>query len=188
MKLGSWAKGKTFSWNIKIEFTCNVQFSSFAQLCPTLCNCMDCSTPGFPVQHQLPKLAQTHVHQVSDAIQLSHLLSSPSPTFNLSQHQGLYKWVSSSHQLAKVLLPTYNPRWLSGKESTCQCRRCRRRRFDPWLGRSSGGENGNPLQYSCLENPVDVGACQATVHGVAKSWTQLSMSMQKKKKKRKTEN
>ena len=187
MKLGSWAKGKTFSWNIKIEFTCNVQFSSFAQLCPTLCNCMDCSTPGFPVQHQLPKLAQTHVHQVSDAIQLSHLLSSPSPTFNLSQHQGLYKWVSSSHQLAKVLLPTYNPRWLSGKESTCQCRRCRRRRFDPWLGRSSGGENGNPLQYSCLENPVDVGACQATVHGVAKSWTQLSMSMQKKKK-RKTEN
>ena len=55
------------------------------------------ATPGFPVHRQLPELAQTHVHQVSDAIQPSHLLSSPSPpTFSLSQHQGLFKWVSSS--------------------------------------------------------------------------------------------
>ena len=67
-----------------------------------LCNSMDCSTPGFPVHHQLPELAQTHVHWVGDAIQPSHPLSSPStPTFNLSQHQGLFKWVSSSHQVAK---------------------------------------------------------------------------------------
>ena len=65
---------------------------------------MYCSTPGFPVHHQLPELAQTHVHWVGDAIQPSHPLSSPSPpTFNLSQHQGLFQWVSSSHQVAKVL-------------------------------------------------------------------------------------
>ena len=63
---------------------------------------MDCSTPGLPVHHQLPELAQTHVHGVSDAIQPSHPLSSPSPpAFNLSQHQGLFKWVSSLQQLAK---------------------------------------------------------------------------------------
>ena len=61
-----------------------------------------CSMPGFPV-YLLPELAQTHVHWVSDAIQPSHPLSSPSPALNLSQHQGLFKWVSSSHQLAKVL-------------------------------------------------------------------------------------
>ena len=65
---------------------------------------MDCSTPSFPVLHQLPELAQTHVHQVSDATQKSHCLSSPSPpAFNLSQHQGILQWVSSSYQMAKVL-------------------------------------------------------------------------------------
>ena len=80
------------------------QFSSAAQSCLTLCNPMDCSTPGFPVLHHLPEFAQTHVHQVSDAIQPSHPLSSPSPpAFNLSQHQGLFKWVSSSHQVAQIL-------------------------------------------------------------------------------------
>ena len=80
------------------------QFSSVTQSCPILCNPMDCSMPGFPVHHQLPELAQTHVLQVSDAIQPSHLLSSPSsPAFSLSQHQGLFQWVSSSHQVAKVL-------------------------------------------------------------------------------------
>ena len=79
------------------------QFSSVPQLCLTLCDCMDCSTPGLPV-HQLPELAQTHVHWVGDAIQPSHSLSSPSPpAFNLSQYQGLFQWVSSSHQLAKEL-------------------------------------------------------------------------------------
>ena len=79
------------------------QFSSVTQLLPTLCDPMDCSTPGLPVHHQLPEFTQTHVHWVSDANQPSHLLSSPSPAFNLSQHQGLFKWVSSSHQVAKVL-------------------------------------------------------------------------------------
>ena len=65
---------------------------------------MDCSTPGLPVHHQLPEFTQTHVCWVSDAIQPSHPLSSPSPpTSNLSQHQGLFKLVSSSHQVDKVL-------------------------------------------------------------------------------------
>ena len=83
---------------------CSTQFSSAAQSCPTLCNPMDCSTPGLPVYHQLPELAQTHVHWVGDAIQASHPLSSPSPpAFNLSQHQGLFQWVSSLQQVAKVL-------------------------------------------------------------------------------------
>ena len=80
-----------------------VQFSSVTQPCPTLCDPMDCSTPGFLVHHQLPELTQTHVHRVGDATQPSHPLSSPSPAFDLSQHQGLFKWVSSSHQVAKVL-------------------------------------------------------------------------------------
>ena len=82
----------------------SVQFSSVAQLCLTLCNSMDCSTPGFAVHHKLLELAQIHVHQVSDAIQPSHPLSSHSlPTFSLSQHQGLFQWVSSLHRVAKVL-------------------------------------------------------------------------------------
>ena len=81
-----------------------VQFSSVAQSCPTLCDLMDCSTPGLLVHHQLPELAQTHVNRVGDAIQPSHPLSSPSPpAFNLSQHQSLLQWVSSSQQMAKVL-------------------------------------------------------------------------------------
>ena len=67
------------------------QSSSVTQLFLTLCNPMDCATPGLPVHQQLPELAQTHVHRVSDAIQPSHPLSSPSPAFNLSQHQGLFQ-------------------------------------------------------------------------------------------------
>ena len=80
------------------------QFSSVTQSCPTLCNPMNRSTPGLPVHHQLPESTQTHVHQVGDAIQPSHSLSSPSPPApNPSQHQGLFQWVSSCHQVAKVL-------------------------------------------------------------------------------------
>ena len=79
------------------------QFSSVIQSCPTLCDPMNHSTPGLPVHHQLLESTQTHVHQVSDAIQPSHPLSSPSPALNHSQHQGLFKWVSSSHQVAKGL-------------------------------------------------------------------------------------
>ena len=80
------------------------QFSSVAQSCPTLWDPMDCSVPGLPVHHWLLEFFQTHVHGVGDAIQPSHpLLSSSPPAFNLSQHQGLFKWVSSLHQVAKVL-------------------------------------------------------------------------------------
>ena len=78
--------------------------SSVAQSCPTLCDPIDCSMPGFTVHHQLPELAQTLVHRVGDTIQPSHPLSPlSSPAFNLSQHQGLFQSVSSSHQVAKVL-------------------------------------------------------------------------------------
>ena len=81
-----------------------LQFSSVAQSCPTLCNPTNHSTPGLPVHHHLLEFTQTHVHQVSDAIQPSHPLLSPSPPApNPSQHQGLFQWVRSSHQLAKVL-------------------------------------------------------------------------------------
>ena len=82
----------------------SVQFSSVVQSCPILCNSMDCSTPGLPVHHQLRELTQTRVHSVGNAIQPSHPLSFPSPpTFNLSQHQGLFQQISSSHQVAKLL-------------------------------------------------------------------------------------
>ena len=78
--------------------------SSVAQLCLTLCDPMNHSMPGLPVHHQILESTQTHVHCVGDAIQPSHPLSSPSPpAFNLSQHQGPFKWVSSSHKMAKVL-------------------------------------------------------------------------------------
>ena len=80
------------------------QFTWVTQSCPTLCDPMNRNTPDLPVHHQLPEFTQTHVHWVGDTIQPSHPLSSPSPpAFNLSQHQGLFKWVSSSHQVAKVL-------------------------------------------------------------------------------------
>ena len=98
----------------------SLQFSSATQLCSTPCNPMDSSMPGLPVHHQLPKLAQTHVRQVSDTIHSSHPLSSLCPpTFNLSQHQGFFQWVCSLHQVFKVLelsasasvLPMYIQSW-----------------------------------------------------------------------------
>ena len=82
----------------------SVQFSSVAQSCPSLCDPMNHSTPGLPVHHQLPEFTQTHVHRVGDAIQTSHLLLSPSPPApNPSQHQSLFQWVNSLHEVAKVL-------------------------------------------------------------------------------------
>jgi len=79
-----------------VQFSCSVMSDSLRS--------HDCSTPGFPVHHQLLEFTQTHVHRVGDAIQPSHPLSSPSPpALNLSQHQGLFQWVNSSHEVAKVL-------------------------------------------------------------------------------------
>ena len=95
---------KIFHYFVLSVSRISVHFSSVAQSCPTLCDPMNCSMPSLPVYHQLSEFTQTHVHWVSDAIQPSHPLSSPSPpTFNHSQHQGLFQWVSSSHQVAKVL-------------------------------------------------------------------------------------
>ena len=92
--LGNW---KREIGRDSVQFSCSVVSDSF-------CHPMNWSTPGFPVHHQLLGFAQTHVHQVGDAIHPSHPLSSPSPpAFSLSQIQGLFQWVSSSHQVAKVL-------------------------------------------------------------------------------------
>ena len=91
-----------FSSNLRIYIS--VQFSSVAQSCPTLCDPMNRSMPGLPVHHQFPEFTQIHVHRVSDAIQPSHPLSSPSPPApNPSQHQSLFQWVTSLHEVAKVL-------------------------------------------------------------------------------------
>ena len=98
-KIYSFSKFQVYQTVLLMIPITSVQFSSVTQMCPTLCNPMDCSMPGFLVHHQLPELAQTHVHWVGDAIQ-----PSPSPpAYSLSQHQGLFQWVSSSHQVAKVL-------------------------------------------------------------------------------------
>ena len=89
-------------WLTSMLVISSIQFSP--QSCPTLCDPMNRSMPGLPVHHQLLEFTQSHVHWVGDAIQPSHPLSSPSsPTLNLSQHRGLFKWVSSSHQVSKVL-------------------------------------------------------------------------------------
>ena len=84
----------------KQQYTGYIQFSSVAQSCPTLCDPMNRSTPGLPVHHRLPEFTQTHIHRVGDAIQPSHPLSYPSPpTPNPSQHQSLFRWVNSSHDV-----------------------------------------------------------------------------------------
>ena len=93
----------------------SVQFSLISQSCPTLCDPIDCSIPGFPVFHHILKFAQIHVLWVGDAIQPSHLLSSPSPALHLSQHQGLFQWVCSLHQVAKVLERQHqSSQWIFG--------------------------------------------------------------------------
>ena len=95
--------------NVLVFFCCSV-----AKLCPTLCDPLDCSMPGFPILHHLPEFLQTHVSRVNDTVQPSHPLLSPFPlAFSLFQHQGLFQWVSSSHQVAKVLeLPHQSFRWI----------------------------------------------------------------------------
>ena len=97
----SWVLINAYSFKpVSSGLLCN--FSSLGQSCPTLCNSMDCSTLGLLVHHQFPEFTQTHVHWVGDVIQASHPLSSPYPlTFSISQHQGLFKWVSSSHQVTE---------------------------------------------------------------------------------------
>ena len=106
-----WSNWSLYSLICPISFQSifvSVQFSSVSQSCPTLCDPMNRSTPGLPVHHQLLEFTQTHVHQVDDAIQPSHPLSSPSlPAPNPSLHQSLFQWVNSSHSvlLKKGLCP-----------------------------------------------------------------------------------
>ena len=102
--LGRLYLSKNLFTSSKLSVLLTHQFSSVAQSHPTLCEPINCSTPGFPVHHQLPEFAQTHVHLVCNAIQPARPLLSPSPpALNLSQHQGLFQWVSSLHHVAKVL-------------------------------------------------------------------------------------
>ena len=99
----SWPKCKNRSAIVTNSIKTKKQFSSVTQSCPTLCNPMVCNTPGLPVHHQLLELTQTHVHRAGDAIQPSHPLLFPSSAFNLSQRQGLFQGINSSHQMTKVL-------------------------------------------------------------------------------------
>ena len=105
LKHSFWHLVVTFLWTrvfLHVHRSCCCCFVSKLYL--TLCDTPDCYMPGFPVFHHLLEFAQTHLHWVGDAIQPSHPLSSPSPpAFSVSQHQGLFQWVSSSHQVANVL-------------------------------------------------------------------------------------
>ena len=172
-----------------------VQFISVTQSCPTLCDPMECSTPELPAYHQLAEFVQTHVHWVGDAIQPSHPLSSPSPpALNLTQHQGLFKWVSSSIRWAKYWsfsfsispsneysgLISFKMDWLNllAVQGTLKNLLQHHSSNASILWHSvffiHGEGNGNPLQYSCLENSMDRGVWQSTFHWVAKSWTRLN--------------
>ena len=122
------------------------QIRSVTQSCPTLCDPVNRSTPGLPVHHQLPEFTETHVHQVSDAIQPSHPLSSPSPPApNPSQHQNIF----SEYSLVLALVV---------KNLPVNAGRQRDMSSIPGWGRSPGGRHGNPLQYSCLQNSMGSGA------------------------------
>ena len=153
---------------------------------------MNCSTPGLPVHHQLLEFTETHVHRVSHAIQPSHPLSSSSPPApNPSQHQSLFQWVNSSHEVAKVLEfqlqhHSFQRNWLVklgaslvalSKEPACQCRSQMRRGFDPWVGETPWRRKWQPTPVfllTFLENPMDREPWQATAHGVTMSGTWLS--------------
>ena len=102
MEFKLWRGGSVMSKYIRHGMFRSDQFSSVAQSCPTPCDPMNHSTPGLPAHHKLPEFTQTHVHWVRDAIKPSHLLSSPSPLApNPSQHQSLFQWVNSSHEVPK---------------------------------------------------------------------------------------
>ena len=165
---------KTDRWNtplllVYIAGKRSIQFSSVTQSCPTLCNPMDCSRPGFSVHHQFLELAQTHIHWVGDAIQPSYPVIPSPPVLNLSYHQGLFQWVSSLHQVAKVLELSFS---ISPSNEYSGLIFFRMDWFDLAVqgtlksllqhhnSKASilGEGNGNPFQCSCLENPRDRGA------------------------------
>ena len=109
------------------------QFSSVAQSCLTLCDPMNCSTPGLPVHHQLPEFTQTHVHRVSHVIQPSHPLPSLSPAFNLSQNHGLFRWISLFYHVVKVLEFQLQYQSLQWTPSSVQLLSCVRLFATPWI-------------------------------------------------------
>ena len=149
---------KTLESPLKSREISSVQFS--AQSFPTLCDLMNRSTPGLPVHHQLPEFTQTHVHWVGDAIQPSHPLSSPSPPApNPSQHQGLFQWVNSSHEVAKVLefwpqhqcfqwIPRTRLLWDGLVGSSCSPR------DSPESSPAPQFKSINSLALSCLHHPT----------------------------------
>ena len=165
------------SLSVAVSFLCLIlSISSDAQSCLTCYEPMDYSLPGFPVHQQHPKLAQTHVHWVGKAVKPSYALLSPfPPAFNLSQHHSLFQWANSLHQEAKVLefqrqyqsfqwifrtdlgwtsLISVQSKGLSRVFSNITVQK--HQFFSAQL--SFGEGNGTPLQYSCLENPMDGGA------------------------------
>ena len=132
----------TFFIIFNLCFIVKMRFSSVTQSCPTLCSPVGCSTPGFSVHHQLLELAQTQVHYVGDAFQPSHPLLSPSPpAFSLSQHQGPFQWVSSSHKVAKVLELQHSLTLLPGvNDETGQAQPCWESLLSMWGFMSVGPE------------------------------------------------
>ena len=142
-------------WGTVSPIACKKSFSvQFTQSCPTLCDPMDCSTPGFPVQHQLPELTQIHVHRVCD-----HHPTISSSVGPLSSHlQSFWRRYM----------------WLSGTESPAN----RDAGSIPWLGRCPGEGNGNPLQYSCLGNPMDRGAWGLQTMGLQRVGHKLEAKQQ----------
>ena len=172
-------------WNTFVLCMCvlclcvyELQFSSVTQSCLTLCDSLEWSMPGFPVHHQLLQFGKTHVHQVGDAIQPAHPLSSPSPpAFNLSQYQCLFQWTHSLHLVAKILefqvsisssseysclifyrIDCFSIGFPDGSDSKASACNASDVGSIPGSGRSPEKGNGNPIQYSCLENLVDGGA------------------------------
>ena len=134
-----------------------ISVSSITQSCLTLCDPVSCSMSGFPLHHQLPELAQTHVHRVCGAIKPSYppLFPSP-PAFNLSQHQDLFQWVSSLHQVAKVLDP-YEVCYYIFKMSLLlqgEIKKLKAIAYKVWVGVRWKWQGGNRWQWHLSEYSV----------------------------------